>query len=67
MADWFAPTINMVHICQLSKDSLLPILEDDLGVESEGSTKTISDTIIDTIINTFVIPWRFPRELLMIS
>jgi hypothetical protein len=39
----FAPAINMVQIRQLDEDSILPILEEDPGAESEGSTKTITD------------------------
>ena len=62
-ANQFAPTVNIVPIHQLGEDLLLPILEVDPGAESEGSTKTITETISDTS----VIPRRFPGELFMIS
>jgi hypothetical protein len=41
-ANQYAPAINIVHIHQLGEDSLLPILEEDLGAELEGSTKTVT-------------------------
>jgi len=66
-ADQFAPAINMVQIHQNGEDSLLPILEEDLGAESEGSTKTITETVTKTITNTSIIPQHFPEELFMIS
>jgi hypothetical protein len=57
----------MVHICQLDDDSLLPILEADLGAELEGSTKNITETIIDLITTTASLPRCFPKEIFMIS
>jgi hypothetical protein len=42
----------MVQIRQLDDDSLLLILEEDLGAESEGSTETIIETITDLIATT---------------
>lgn len=58
-ADQFAPIVNMVHIHQLDDDSLLPILEEHLGSESEGSTGTADSSTI--------IPRRFSGELFMVS
>ena len=46
-ADQFAPAINMVQIRQLDDNSLLSIFKVDPGAESEGSTKTITETITD--------------------
>ena len=65
-ADQFAPAINMVQIHQLDDNSLLPILETDLGAESEGSTKTITKTITDLIANT-PSPSRSGSRIFMIS
>jgi hypothetical protein len=45
--DQFAPAINMVQIRQLDDDSILPIMEENPGAESEGSTKTVLETITD--------------------
>jgi hypothetical protein len=57
----------MVQIHQLDDDSLLLILEADPGVESEGSTKTITKTITDLITTTASPPRCFPKEIFMIS
>ena len=65
-ADQFAPAINMVQIRQLDDDSLLPILEADLGAESEGSTKTVTETITDLIANSPSLSKCFPRKIFMI-
>lgn len=65
--DQFAPAINMVQIHQLSEDSILPIFEEEPGVESEGFTKTVTKTITDILTETPSPPRRFPGELFMIS
>lgn len=57
----------MVQIRQLDDDSLLLILEEDLGAESKGSTETITETITDLIATTPSQPRFFPEELFMIS
>lgn len=57
----------MVLIRQLDDDSILPILEEDPRAESEGSTKTITETITDILVETPSLPRRFLRELFMVS
>jgi hypothetical protein len=42
----------MVQIRQLDNDSMLPILDEDPAVESEGSTKIITETITDILADT---------------
>jgi hypothetical protein len=60
IADQFASAINMVQIRQLDNDSILPILEEDLAVESEGCTKAITKTVTDILAETPSPPRCFP-------
>lgn len=66
-ADQSALTINMVQICQINDNSLLPILEGNSRVELEGSTKTTTKTITDLILSSITPSKGFFSEIFMIS
>jgi hypothetical protein len=53
----------MVQIHQLDDDSILPILEEDPGAKSEGSTKTVTNILVKAPSP----PRCFSGELFMIS
>lgn len=57
----------MVQIRQLDDDSLLPILEQDLVTESEGSTRTITKTVTDPVSSSVTLPRVFFGGVFAIS
>lgn len=59
--------INTVQIQQLDEVSILPILEGDPRVESEGSTKTITVIVTNILAETPSPPRCLLGELFLVS